>query len=146
LSNISSQAPIFDPVVDTSGKANLSWVLFFNKLSGGDSGTSWTPNFVSLTETGGAAGKTGKYYKLSNNICFFRVTITPVTSTSSTAGTTYIDNFPLTPINDGLCGATAGTFGGTLGVVTSSVNRIYTPGWSGVSVPVNVYGFVEVQA
>lgn len=145
MSKIANTAPIFDPVVDSNGKALLSWVLFFNNLSIGDVGTAWTPTFTSLTEVGGSATITGRYYRLSQHICFFRVTITPVTNTSATAGTTYISNFPLSASADGICGSVAGVLGGTLGMVQATTNRIYVPGWSAVTVPVNVFGFVEVS-
>lgn len=146
MSKSSNTAPIFDPVVDENGKAELSWVLFFNSLYEGDIGTSWTPSIVGLTETGGAATISAKYYRIGRRLCFFRIKITPVTSTSSTAGSTYVGNMPFTASNDGVCMSVAGTAGGSLGSVSSGSNRIYFPAWSAVAIPVTILGFVEVSA
>lgn len=145
MSKASNTAPIFDPVVDKNGKAQLSWVLFFNSLYEGDTGTEWTPDVVGLTEAGGAATKSAKYYRIGRRLCFFRIKITPVTSTTSVSGTTYIQNMPFTSSSDGVCMSVAGTAGGSLGIVSSGSNRIYFPAWSGVAVPVTVLGFVEVS-
>lgn len=145
MSKASNTAPIFDPVVDETGKAQLSWVLFFNALYEGDSGTDWTPSITGLTQTGGAATISAKYYKIGQSLCFFRIKITPVTSTTSTSGTTYVENMPFTSSSDGVCMSVAGTAGGSLGSVSSGTNRIYFPSWSGVLIPVSILGIVEVS-
>lgn len=137
-------APIYDPIVDNEGKANLSWILFFNQLFEGDSGSTWTPTFTSLT-TVGTPTITGRYYRLIRRICYFSVLITPATSTTSTAGTTYIDNFPLTFVGDGACMAVSGNLGAGPGHIVASSNRIYVPGWTAVSVPLTVVGMGEVR-
>lgn len=146
MSKSSNTAPLFDPVVDESGKAQLSWVLFFNSLYEGDVGTEWVPTFTSLTQAGGSATISAKYYRIGRRLAFFRVQITPVTSTSSVMGTTYIDNFPPSPVADGVCFSVAGTSGGSLGIVSAGSNRIYLPTWTAVTVPVTILGFVEVSA
>lgn len=137
--------PINDFLVDNEGKANLSWILFFNQLYEGDTGTSWTPTFTSLTEVGGSATITGRYYRVNRRLCFFWVKIVPVTNTSATAGTTYINNFPLTASNDGACWAVSGNLGDGPGHIVASNNRIYVPGWTTVTVPLYVVGFTEVS-
>lgn len=145
MTKASNTAPLFDPVVETNGKASLSWVLFFNALYEGDVGSEWTPDIVALTESGGSAAISAKYYRVNRRLCFFRIRITPVTSTSSTAGTTYVQNMPFTATSDGVCMSVAGVSGGSLGIVSAGTNRIYFPAWSAVAVPVTVLGFVEIN-
>jgi hypothetical protein len=136
--------PIYEFLVESDGKAKLPWVLFFNSIASGDSGNSWNPNFENLT-TVGVPTITGKYYALSSFLTFFSLTIIPETSTSSTAGTTYIDNFPLDFNNDGVCFAVTGNLGSVAGQVNSSNNRIYVPSWTAVSVPLTIVGIAEAR-
>jgi len=136
--------PITNPVVDENQVATMPWVLFYNQLFTGDAGTSWTPTFTSLTETG-TATITGRYYKLSQYLCYFNVTVTPATDTSAVAGTTYINNFPLTASANGICFAVSGNLGTNSGMVVASNNRIYVPTWTAVTVPVTVIGLVEAN-
>ena len=137
-------APITQPVLDDSGVPTLPWTLFFNQNFEGDAGTSWTPTFVNLTESG-AATKTGRFYRISQYLVYFTVTISPSTNTSATATSTYIDNFPLGINSDGFCVSVANTSGGGLGVVDASTNRIYVPSWSSVTVPVTILGICEAR-
>lgn len=136
--------PIYEKITGSDGKAPLPWILFFNQVFNGDSGTSWTPTFVSLTEVG-TPTITGKYYKLSQYLAFFRVTIVPSTSTTATAGTTYIDNFPLTFSGDGICFAVRGGEGTNAGHIVSSTNRIYVPAWSAVTSQLSIIGICEAK-
>ena len=136
-------APINDFLIDQEGKANLSWILFFNSLYEGDPGIAWTPTAVSLGSTG-TPTLSGRYYKIGR-ICYFRITITPATDTTSTAATTYIDNFPPLMSNDGICFAVSGGAGTNSGHCVSANNRIFLPGWSAVTLPINVIGLVEVR-
>lgn len=136
-------APIQEKVIDDSGYPSLPWVLFFSGMYDGDSGTNWTPTFTSLTEAGGSATITGKYYRISQYLTLFRVTITPATSTTSTAGTTYIDNFPVNFTSDGICFAVSGGTGSNSGHIVASNNRIYTPAWNSVTVPLTILGIGE---
>jgi hypothetical protein len=138
-------APIKDPVVDREGFSNLSWVLFFNSLYEGDTGTVWSPTFQSLTEVG-TPTITGRYYRISRRLVYFNTLIIPGTNTSSTAGTTYIDNFPLTFAGDGICFAVTGGLGDGPGHVISSSNRIYVPSWTTVTVPLTIIGLCEVAS
>jgi len=134
-------APITNPVVDESGLPTLPWTLFFNQNFEGDTGTSWSPNFVNLT--GSTSNITGIFYRLSQYLTYFSINITPDGNTSATAGTTYVDNFPLTFRNDGFNTVVSGTGGGTIGSNERTSNRIYVPGWSNISIPLVVVGIVE---
>lgn len=135
--------PLYNPVVDQTGKVTIPWALFFNQVFSGDGGTPWIPTFVNLTVAGGAPGIKGVYYQFSAALAYFRITITPGTSTSATAGTTYIDNFPLKMAGDGACLAVSGLLGTNAGMCEQASNRIYVPSWSAVTVPLSIVGIVE---
>ncbi len=140
-----SPPPIADAVLDPSGLANLSWILFFNSVFTGDPGQAWTPTFIGLTETGGAATITGKTFQISQSIAYFSVNIIPAADTTSVAGTTYISNFPLVAAGDGICFAVSGNLGGSAGMVERASNRIYVPGWAAVTIPLSIIGIVEAN-
>ena len=131
-------------MVDENGKATLQWIPFLNQAFTGDAGTSWNPNFTSLTEVGGAPTITAVYYRLNTSLVYFRITIVPVTNTSSTAGVTYCD-FPLTMTADGACDAVSGLLAATPGMCDSASNRIYVPAWTTVTVPLTITGIVEAS-
>lgn len=133
-------APIYEILANQEGKANLPWILFFNQLYEGDSGTIWTPTFQSLSSTG-TPTITGIYYTISSYLKLFKITITPATDTTSTAGTTYCDNFPLAENGIGFCVAVGGALGIGTGIVNST--GIYTPDWTAATVPVTIWGLVE---
>ena len=135
--------PIYEKVIDEGGNATIAWTLFFNQLFNGDTGTEWTPTFTSLT-TVGTPTITGRYYKIGQRLCFFSVRIVPATSTSSTAGTTYISNLPVSAREFGMCFALSGNLGSNAGMVDSTTNRVYVPAWSAVTVPLVVVGMVEI--
>jgi len=137
------QPPLTEPIVDKEQKATLTWASFFEGLAFGDTGTAWTPTFIGLTETG-TATKTGKYWRLSNNICYFRITITPATDTSSTLGTTYCDNFPLLITNAG-ANVTCSGFTAAVSGTTSADKRIYTATWAAITTPITIVGIAEVR-
>lgn len=138
-----SPPPFIEPLADEEGVASLPWSLFFNQMFTGDTGTSWTPTFTSLTEVG-TPTITGKYFKIGQSLCYFWVTITPSTSTTATAGATYINNFPLDIVSDGACLAVSGLLGTNAGQCEASTNRIYPPSWSAVTVPLTIVGLVEI--
>lgn len=141
-----TEPPTQHRMVDENGLVTMQWLLYFNKDFIGDTGTPWTPTFVSLSNTGGAPTITGMTYKLSDKLAYFRVTITPVVDTSAVAGTTYIDNFPLVIRSDGQCLASAGVIGSTdAGAIVAGTGRIYVPAWTTVAVPVTITGFVEIR-
>lgn len=137
--------PVRDPLIDDEAFVNLSWLLFFNSLFEGDTGESWTPTFSGLTQTG-VPTITGRYYRLTRRVCYFSVLIIPATDTSAIAGTTYIDNFPLTFSGDGISFAVSGNLGAGPGHVVASGNRIYTPAWTSVTVPLTIVGICEVRS
>lgn len=133
--------PVYAEMVGDDAKVNLQWLLFFNQLYSGDTGTSWTPTFTNLTISG-TPTITGKYFKIGA-LTYFWVRIVPATSTTSTAGTTYIDNFPLSVVSDGACLAVSGLLGGSAGQIEAGTNRIYVPAWLAVTVPLTVVGLCE---
>lgn len=136
--------PLYDPLVEESGKANLNWTIFFQNAANGDAGEVWTPTFQNLG-TSGAPIFTGRYYQLSKYIGYFTATIDPNGgNTTSTAGTTYIDNFPLPFTGDGIVFAVSGNLGDGPGHVVAASNRIYVPGWSAVSIPLKIIGIGEI--
>lgn len=135
--------PVYSPLAGDDGKALMPWVLYFNSLYSGDRGVSWTPTFTSLT-TVGTPTLTGKYYQIGQ-LCYFRIGITPATSTSSNAGTTYVDNFPLIMNGDGVVFAVSNGTGTGSGMCTAATNRIYTPAWSAITVPISLIGIVEAS-
>lgn len=136
--------PIYEKIADAEGKTPLPWVLFFNQMFDGDAGVNWTPTFQNLT-TVGTPTITGRYYKLSKYLTYFSVLITPATSTTATAGTTYIDNFPLTFKKDGVVFAVSGGLGTASGHIVASTKRIYVPAWSAVTVPLTLVGIAEAS-
>lgn len=138
------EPPIRNPLTEKEGELTLPWVLFFNQVFNGDAGTSWTPTFTGLT-TVGAPTITGRYYQISQYLCYFNILITPATNTSSTAGATYVDNFPLQPSANGFCLVVGNNLGGAIGEFVSANNRIYTPSWTTVTTAINVIGFVEAS-
>lgn len=135
--------PIYERIAGDDGKATLPWILFMNQIFSGDSGDAWTPTFVSLTEVG-TPTIVGRYYKISQYLTAFRALVTPATSTTAVAGTTYIDNYPLSFTNDGVCFAVSGGLG-SVGHIVSANNRIYVPAWSAVTVPLTIIGFGEAR-
>ncbi len=139
-----AQLPIqTEPLIDDKKFITLPWQVFFESLSTGDLGTSFTPTFVGLTSTG-TPTFTGVYYRLSQKVCFFRITITPATDTSAIAGTTYCDNFPLTFTNPGVSFSISGSTAATAGI-SASDNRIYTGTWTTITNPITISGIVEVR-
>lgn len=135
--------PTYEVLTDDNGKARIPWLLFFDQIYRGDTGTAWTPTFTNLT-TVGTPTIAGRYYRLSDALIYFRITITPATNTSSTAGTTYC-NFPLTMKGDGVNFAVAGLTSTTPGMCDRATNRVYVPAWSVVTVPVSIIGIVEAN-
>jgi len=136
--------PTRDAITEKKGELSMPWLLFFNQTFNGDSGATWTPTFTNLTSVG-TPTFTGRYYQISSFLTYFNVLITPGTNTSSTAGTTYINNFPLTVNSTGFCLSLSNNIGGALGVANSTNNRIYTPGWTTVTTPINVIGIIEAS-
>lgn len=136
-----SQPPVYNPLADETGKATLPWLQFFNAVYVGDTGTAWNPLFTGLA---GAAQINGIYY-LVGKLCYFRIDIIPVTSTTSTSGSTYVNNFPLMLRGFGACAAVTNAPSAALGMADSTTNRIYAPSWSGITSQVTLCGLVEAN-
>lgn len=136
-------APITQPVIDEKGLATLPWALFFNQSFQGDNGQQFAPNVVGLT--GSTSSVTGRYYRISQSLVYFRITIEPSGNTSSTAGSTYVDNFPLQFNFDGLNTVVSGSGGGAIGMNRASDNRILFPAWTNISVPLIILGIGEAS-
>lgn len=136
--------PTRNPLTEGKGELTMPWLIFFNQVFNGDAGTSWTPTFTSLTSSG-TPTISGRYYQISQYLCYFNILVTPATNTSSIAGTTYVDNFPLTAASNGVCATVSNNLGGGLGMVNATNNRIYVPTWTTVTTPINIIGIVEAQ-
>lgn len=133
--------PINELLAEGNGLPKIPWILFFNQLFEGDPGTEWAPTFVNLGVSG-SPQITGRYYRLNQRFCVFYITITPNGgNTTSTAGATYCDNFPLQFSLDSVCWAVSGGLGDGPGHIVAATNRIYTPAWAAVTVPLTVVGF-----
>ena len=143
-------APITNPVTEvdlksgkTSGIATLPWILFFNSLFTGDTGTSFTPTATNLTVVGAAPTITGIYYRSGQFIDFY-IRIVPGTNTSCTAGTTYF-SVPFDIITDSANFIVSGLLGGAVGQCDAATNRIYPGTWAAVTVPLTIQGRVRAN-
>ncbi len=136
--------PLYHPLVDSKGAITMPWIIYFSGLSGGDQGTLWTPEFINLTAVGGTPVFTGTFFKIGSLLTYFTATVTPVTTTSCTAGSTYIDNFPEIITADGAVLAVSGSTGSdNAGIAQASSGRIYPPTWTTIAVPVTICGVVQ---
>lgn len=144
MANTSLQ-PTYDPLFEDPNNPvpAKTWILFFDRLFRGDPGKLFTPVFTNLTEVGGDAQKTGRYFRISNNLVYFSVTVTPVTSVSGTAGTTFF-GFPLDILADGMVGTTLGLLSDA-GSAVASQNRIYPASFTGATSPVTISGVIWAQ-
>lgn len=132
--------PLNDPIMSEDGEIVLPWIRFFNQSYIGDVGTEFTPTITGMT---GTVTASGRFYKLSQELAFIRVNITPTGSMTSTAGVTYCD-VPFKVNANGVCAAVGGAVGIGLGIIQTN-RRMYFPGWSGVTVPVTILGLVEAK-
>lgn len=133
------ESPIFDPIIDDQGKCRPSWVQYFSILQNGDVGTSFTPTFFGLTVVG-TPTISGVYYQ-NQGLTYFAVKIVPGTSTTSVLGTTSF-TLPFSVSADATCGVVAGT-SASLGVINASSKTVYTPNWTGITVPITITGYVK---
>jgi len=132
-----------EPLVDENQLVTLPWQIVLEGMAGGDTGTAWTPTFTNLTSVG-TPTIAGKYYRLSQRLAYFIITITPATSTTSVAGTTYCNNFPLNILSDAFNVAISGSSALT-GGITASDKKIYPAGWSALTNTVTITGLIEVS-
>lgn len=141
--------PIYAPLIDDPSNAvpALPWILFFNAVFSGDTGTIWIPNFTGLSHTGSAPTITGNTYQITSTLSVFTVRIVPAAGTNitGTAGTTFITNYPLTMSGDGMVVAVSGLLGTNSGMCDFQSNHIYPPGWAAVTVPLTLIGMVEAS-
>jgi len=134
------EAPIGDKIVDESGKATVTWIIFFTLLVTGDVGNKkWTPIVTNLTSVGSPT-ITGDYYT-NNGFTDFWIRIVPGTSTTSTGGSTYID-LPFNVVYDN------GGFtllNGNTGVnyIDAASRRCFPAGWTTTTFPVTITGRVR---
>ena len=138
-------APIKDSLTTEDGDISFPWVTFFNQLYNGDTGTPWTPSFTNLTVVGAAPTITGIIYRIGQGLAYFSIKIVPGTNTSSTAGSTYVNNFPASVKTPGPCFAMSGNLGTNAGMVENSSSRVYVPSWSAVTIPLWIVGMCEIQ-
>lgn len=138
-------APIKDNLTTEDGDISFTWVTFFNQLYNGDTGTAWTPSFTNLTVVGAAPTITGSVYRIGQSLAYFSIKIVPGTNTSSVAGTTYVNNFPVSVKTPGPCFVLSGNLGGSIGMIENSSSRIYTPVWATVATTLWVVGMCEIQ-
>ena len=136
--------PTRNPLTENQGELTMPWLLFFNNIYNGDAGTTWTPTFTSLTVSG-TPTLSGRFYRISQYLCYFNILVTPATNTSAVAGTTYVDNFPLTMASNGICATASNNLGGGLGMAVAANNRIYVPTWTTVTTPISIIGIVEAS-
>jgi hypothetical protein len=134
--------PKTEPIVDEDKFLTLNWNVFLENLAEGDAGTSWTPTFAGLTEVGGAATKTGVYYRLSKKLAYFVITITPVTNTSAVSGTTICNNFPLTIAGASASMTCSGFTAASAGITNAG---IYTATWTSITSPITLTGIIRVN-
>lgn len=143
MTNI-TRPPVNTEIIDNNGKPPLVWAQWFENFFTGDNGSTWVPTLQNLTEVG-TATKSGIYYRLSQNLYYVAITITPTTSISATAGTTYVDNFPLRIRRDGANLAVANNVGSSAGMNVAANNRIYIPALSAVTTPVTIVTLMEAS-
>lgn len=141
----SSPPPLDQQITGQNNETVPQWLLWFDSVYRGDAGTEWTPTFSGLTEVGGSATITGRYFRLSRYLMYFSIVISPATNTSAVAGTTYCDNFPIDVVGDGVCFAVTGNVGGNAGQVVSSNDRIYVPGWTTITTDLTIVGICEAS-
>lgn len=130
----------FNFPINSGGKASNIWLLFFKYLFNGDEGKDFSPTYTNLT---GTATHTARYFRISQNLYYLRIRIVPDTSTSSVAGSTYLD-FPLSVPAFGNLGVVNETSNQSLGSAVINTNqRIYLPTWATVTAPITISGMVE---
>lgn len=137
--------PLRDQILDRLGNLSPLWYSFFEKMYIGDNGTIYSsPTFTNLGQTG-TPTITGTTYRITRNLVYFSVRIVPDTNTSSVQGSTYINNFPFSIKQDGVCSASSGLVSDSSGMIEAATNRIYTPAWTNITVPVTITGTAEVN-
>lgn len=130
----SIEPPVRAQVTDRNMFLTVPWNIFFSDLINGDSGTTFTPVATNLTSVG-TPTLAGKYYDNSGFIDIY-ITITPATSTTAVAGSTYFDS-PVSFQFDALCSAMTSTSSAT-GSAVAAQSRIYVPSWTGTTTAITI--------
>lgn len=132
------------PIINAFGVMSREWALFFENISNGDPGDTWTPTWSGLTVVGSPTYD-GRFYRLSKNLQFVSVVITTAGTTASTAGTTYIANWPNMIKRDSAIMAVNSTthIGIGTGMANASNNRIYTPTWGATANTITITGIIN---
>lgn len=120
------------------------WQKWFNLFWNNSAANTikWMPSFTGLT---GTATITGAYNRIGG-LLYFQVLITPVVNTTAVLGATYINNLPfkanaygtLTSIN-----ISSKVVIGT-GQIDINTSNAYVPGWTAVTAPIAITGFVQI--
>lgn len=127
---------------EATGKPRLSWILFFQNLLQGDRGNGFVPAYANLTAVGTPV-IAGAFYQNSGWTDFW-IEIVPGTSTTSTSGVTYFELPFDVKVGAPVFATVNGAFVGA-GAMEITNNRIYTPSWSAVTVPITLSGRVLTQ-
>ena len=107
---------------------------------------TWTPTWTGLTVVG-APTYTGRYTRIGR-LVFFTVEIAAggANTTASTAGTTFVNNLPLTSAQRGALVAvnenTVVSFG--VGLVALAATNAFTPTWAATNANILVSGWYEI--
>lgn len=127
-----------------TGFPTLPWILFFNSIFTGDTGTNFTSvTYANLTVVGTPV-ITGTYYRIGQFIRFAIVIDPQGGNTSAVAGTTYF-NLPFDVLVDDACFAVSGLLGTVTGMIDSTTNRCYPPAWTTVTVPLTITGMCRAS-
>lgn len=108
----------------------------------------FSPAFTDLTLSGGDFTVSGRYYT-DRNLLFFQVLLTPDGSatSSSTAGTTYLNNLPVTVAAHGPVTVVNYTTKAVIGtsIADAGTSNAYLPTWSGLNATILIFGqyFIE---
>lgn len=135
-----NQSPIAERMIDADTlKCRPAWQQYFDSVSAGDVGTTWSPQIMNLTSVG-APTITGVYYQNQGFVDFY-VKIVPATNTSSVAGSTYI-LLPFT-VNADSGGFVVEGSACSLAAINASSGFVYLPTWTAQTSPITVSGRVK---
>ncbi len=120
------------------------WQKWFNLLWNNSAANTinWTPSFTGLT---GAATITGAYNRIGG-LLYFQALITPDISTTAVLGSTYINNLPFASTAFGVLTAinTSSRVVIGTGQIDALTSNAYVPGWTAVTDPISITGFVQI--
>lgn len=141
-----NEPPLRQPIADDNGMTPIQWALFFSQLYTGDLGSEWIPAFSGLTASAGSPVLDGWTYQITRSLVLFRATVTPSSgTTSASAGTTNITNFPFKMTQNGIVFAVSNKVGSGSGMCEASSGLIWTPAWTTLATKVTLLGIVEAS-